>query len=211
MFKHEYKLRDIELLYGFEEGSLNFNGVVIDNETGNDLRDFDWDYTKANITITGFLFDDKIEILVKSEDNDEEFLEAVKSRLDSFKKSNQEMFAFNYNMEQGNFEGTFGVTYPISEIKVLKCKKGKQWFYEKVKQSVKFGEIHDPLKTNARKCVNIWHEYIRTKDHHVLSEAIQHNLACLIKERLIIKHKEIFADGTNFPLNDNGWLKDEVE
>jgi len=43
MFKHEYKLRDIELLYGFEEGSLNFNGVVVDNETGNDLRDFDWE------------------------------------------------------------------------------------------------------------------------------------------------------------------------
>jgi len=212
MITHEYNLSYFEKDLGLPEGYLNFNGVIIDNETGNDLKSLDWQYDKANVTVVGFLFDDKLEICMKSKDDDDEFLEAVKLRLDSFKKT-REMFAYNIKMERGNFEGLFGVTYPFKEIKPFDTKRPKEWFYKRLLKHKVIElkkEIDDPFAGNSVQCVNVWKEYIRSGVHNILYDVIKHNIACLIKERLIHLNREHFENRKLYPLTSDGWF-DEGE
>lgn len=204
MIIHEYNLVDFERMVGLPKGYLNFDGVIVDNETGNDLLSVNWRYDKADVIVAGFLYDDKIVILMKTEKDDDEFLQNVKARLDSFKKS-REMFAYNVDMERGNYEGLFGVTYPFKEIKPFETKKGKEWLYlQLIKHNVANlkKDIEDPFAGNSIQCVNVWKEYLRSGVHNILYDVIKHNVACLIKERLIYKHKEHFENLELYPLID---------
>jgi len=67
-------------------------------------------------------------------------------------------------------------------------------------------QIEDPFPPNSTGCANIWKEYLETQEHNQLYDIIKHNFACLIKERLIYKHRDHFKNREIYPLSDDNWL-----
>jgi len=105
---------------------------IIDNEISNDIsmpKGQDWKYEEGKVICLACLYGDKIICILKTKnENEESYKKEMINILDSFYL----MFAFNYNMEKGNFKGFLGKDYRINEIKAFKGKgKNKEWFFFK--------------------------------------------------------------------------------
>lgn len=198
----EYDVKDIEKKYKVPEGTFQNDFVIIDNETQNNIAP-DWDYTKAKISIVGLLYKNKVKIFIAEKENDKEFKTSIKKELNKLKKQSN-IYAFNNNMELGNFKGDFeDYEIIIHEIKPF---NGRGWNKDKFYYTLRLAQeipdviINDPFKGDGGKCIDSWVKFQETKDIKYMKEAIIHNLNCLLKESIILKHNLFFK---------KNWLIDE--
>lgn len=177
---------------------------IVDNEINNDISNNTpyWDYEKGNIICCGIFYGDKIKVLLKEKkDNLDSYKKLLKEELDKLPT----MYAFNFLMEKGNFLGFLGKSYFIEEIKPFKGKgKNKQWFYEELVRDnrVKPSELtKDPIEDNSAEVLKLYEE----EDYETI---IQHNIADLIKQYMIWKHKQYLLSKYELHLNKDGWFSD---
>lgn len=175
--------------------------AIVDNEISNDISDKfdDWHYEKADIICCGILYHDDIIILFKEKgENLEEYKETLKANLMKFDC----FFAFNRSMEYGNFKGFLGKIYDVREIKPF---KGKGWNKQKFFTELVFdGKVKiedcpiDPMENDSGECIKAYanEEY---------QKIINHNVADLIKQALILNHTDYFKEKYKDRLDKNGW------
>lgn len=203
-----YKLKDMEAMYHAPEGFFDNEAVIIDNELQNDIAP-DWDYTKGKISVTGILHLDYIVIFVAEKETDDEFKMVVTDEIAKLGRV-APMFAFNRNMEQGNFKGDFGYEIPINEIKPFNAKGwNKDKFFQTLRKrkAIPDIEIKDIFKGDANRCIDNWNKYQRTGDFQQMMDIVSHNINCLLKESVIQKHKDWFWN--NYDIDSKGFMVGE--
>lgn len=203
-----YNVDELEKLYGVSQGFFSNDVIIIDNEIQNDISD-DWNYTKARICVTGILYQDQIRIFVAEKENDEDFKMYVSDEIKSLGQ-NAPIYAFNRNMEMGNFKGDFGIEIPIKEIKPFNAKGwNKDKFFETLRNRnvIPDIQIKDIFKGDAGLCIDRWEKYQRTGDFQNMMDIVSHNINCLLKESVIQKHKKFFHD--NWNIDSNGFMLSE--
>lgn len=204
-----YLLEDFEKKYNVPQGFFANNSVIVDNELGNDISD-DWDYEKGKIIITGILHKDKIYMYVKEGNQDTEFKTAICRKLLDL-GSTVPIHAFNKNFEIGNFKGDFDCEIEINEIKPFNAKGWtKDRFFEELRKRKKIPDIkmRDALGNDGGKCPGKWKEYIETQDFQHMMDIVSHNLGCLLKESVIMKHRDFFLN--NWELDKRGFMLREL-
>jgi hypothetical protein len=168
---------------------------IIDNEISNDLSILSWDYTKSDIIITGTLYHDLISIFVREkEDNITKFKQELTQFLNNV---NKPLYAFNQDMEHGNFRGFLDLRLPVAEIQPFKKKYWtKDKFFNTLIEQNRISPINlkDNLNGDGKKCIEWWATYIKTNHYKYLTDIIMHNINCLIKECIIQKNKKYFSD-----------------
>jgi len=175
--------------------------VIVDNEISNDISvSFgDWKYEEGNIICCAVLYENKIICILKEkEDSEESYKEELKKLLDKFVV----MYAFNKNMEYGNFKGFLKKDYNIQEIKAFKGKgKSKEWFFQELLKDKIINEIpFDPLEDNSKEVLNCYEK----EDYNSI---IQHNIADVIKQYWILKNRDYFIDKYKERINKDGWFE----
>lgn len=190
MIAHQYKLKQLGEVYGVDL-KLPDDIVVVNTETGNDIMvNGTYKPETGFVTVVGYLYDDNVYLFCRTEQEDVDFYNAVDKVMDKIK--GLKLFAFNKVTEEGNLFAMFGKNYSINEINTTTKRYKRDSFYQLIydRQILKTpSKIYDPI-TNPMECITIWQEYTKAKDHSKLTKLIEHGLAILIKEALILKHIE---------------------
>jgi hypothetical protein len=176
--------------------------VICDNEISNDIsNEFgDWNYTKADIICMGILIGNKIKIFFREKQEDINlFKKQIREELDKYDC----LFAFNRNMEYGNFKGFLGEHYEIGDCKAF---NGKGWnkqkfFMELVNDKKIDGSIvpKDTLENDSKECIDCY-----AKGEY--DKIINHNVADLIKQALLLEHKDYLINKYKDSLDKNGFI-----
>lgn len=200
-----FQLSILEEHYGYESGFFQYAHTIVDNEISNDIAP-DWDYEKGIPICVGFLHDDLAEIFVAESDDDTNFRIIVMDKILQLAEKGY-LFSFNNNMEHGNFKGAFNLDIPIKEIKPFKSRgwNKERFFYELIDhKQIPGANIFDPLNGNSDKVIEEWREYLKDKDTQHLSKISFHNLNCLLKEVVILKHHPFFL--SKWEIDQNGFM-----
>jgi hypothetical protein len=213
MIVFNFDLRELEDFYNVHDFffQLDNNKAIIDNELMNDISP-DWKYEEGKICCTGILYDRSITIYIAEESYDLDFKNEVSSELVRLSSDNL-LFAFNKFMENGNFKGDLSINISINEIKPFNAKGwNKERFFKELKDNNKIPDIDifDPFYGDSGLCVNAWKDYLQKKDLDQLKNIVAHNLNCLLKEAIILKHRQYFRD--NWEIDDKNFMlrkKDE--
>lgn len=180
--------------------------VLLDNELKNDLSIENWDYTKADITLTGFLYGKEIQIFVRERtDKIGDFKVGLIKFLANVHL--KQIFAFNQSMEIGNFKGFLDLDLDINDCKPFNARGfNKEKFFNILVEKGLIPKLNiiDPFESHSERCITNWGLYENTGDVNYLREIIQHNISCLIKECLILKNMKYFED--NYLVDNKGWL-----
>lgn len=184
MITHEYINEFFAREYGLSKSDLDFNDAVINIIVSDrNIKD----YRKPNIIVVAFLFDDKIEIYIKEDEEGKDFYEIVKTKLDSLSKT-RNIYSFDSHKAIQNFEGIFGRTYNIKEVAPFKDHKGRDYLFNQLRKE----KLIQPTKTFRDKGYTMinsyWHEFLRTKDTSVLFDVMNLALSNVVIDRLLIKH-----------------------
>ena len=161
---------------------------IVDNEISNDItnpiKGADWFYDKADLICCGILDKDEILIFFREKEDD---LEHYKNSLRNILDSKGKLYAFNFNMEKGNFKGFLNKSYDVLEIKPFKGKGwSKQKFFEELLNDKKVLEKDcpkDPIEDDSGKCLELYAK----GDYETI---INHNISDLVKQYAILKHKK---------------------
>jgi len=202
-----YNTNQIEGLYNLRNNFLKSPFIIIDNEIQNDISK-DWVYENGKLSVVGFLFDNKIEIYVSETEDDKEFKIHLTKRLKDLSINNN-LYSFNKYMEMGNFKGDLNIDIKINEIKPFNAKGwNKDRFFNELQEQniIPRFKVYDPFESDAGLCVTFWEDYLKTKDTDKLKQIVIHNINCLIKESLILKHRSFFTE--NYEINERNWLVD---
>lgn len=181
--------------------------AICDNEISNDivekrkkpLRDL-WHYDRADISCFGILFGDSILIILREKDDDaQKFKDKIKSELDKHSK----VFAFNMDMEYNNFRGYLGKIYDVKEIQAFHGRgMNKQHFIKELIEDkiISASDIPiDPIEDDSKKCLELYEK----GDYETI---INHNIADLIKQAILLKHKEYLFTKHKDEIDSNGWI-----
>ena len=174
--------------------------VVVDNEIRNQIADpdpkKDWHYDKAELTVVGILHKGKMWQIILGED-EELFKTEIKGLLDTLP---QPFYAFNMNMEKGNFKGYIGKDYNFEEIKPF---LGRGWskdrFYQELVNDGLAQPITDVFGGNAGLCITEW-----AKGNW--QDVASHNSNCLRKEVQILQNQSHLRNKYKDRIKPNGWL-----
>lgn len=175
---------------------------ICDNEISNDIDEGfgNWNYEKADVVCCGILIGDEVTIYFREKNDDiDEYKKVIKKHLDIFDC----LYAFNFNMEFGNFKGFLGKEYDVREIKPFRARGGsKQAFFEELIKDnlIKEKDIPiDPLENDSKECISCYEkgEY---------EKIITHNFADLVKQAMLLKHKDYFLEKYKDRINSKGWL-----
>jgi len=205
MIVFKYDTGEIERIYNLKKDFLKSDFIIIDNEIQNDISS-DWDYTKARISVVGILLKNNIEIYVAESEDDKEFKDKVRERLKILINTGK-IYSFNKFMEMGNFKGDLDFDIEINEIKPFNAKGwSKDRFFKELQSNniVLSFNVYDPFEGNSSLCVDNWEEYLKTKNVDKLKQIVFHNINCLVKENLILKHNSYFKE--NYKTNEKNWL-----
>lgn len=183
---------------------INSEFVVVDNEIANDIsseNSCDWRYGEADIICMGILHKDTIKIYFRKKGEDlEEYKKQIKEELDKHKV----FYAFNKNMEFGNFKGFLGKEYPVEEIKAMNGKGwNKQKFFDELINDGKINSSlipNDPLKDNSGECISCYEK----EDYESI---IVHNTADLIKQAILLENKNYFLEKYKDQIDERGWIR----
>lgn len=203
-----YLVEDFEKKYNVPHGFFANPSAIVDNELGNDISK-NWNYEEGNIVVTGILHKDKIYIYVRESDDDDQFKKAVCRKLLDI-GGEVPLYAFNKNFEVGNFKGEFDCEIEIKEVKPFNARGWtKDRFFDELRKRKVIPDIRmrDALGGDGSKCPTKWAEYIKTKDFQHVMDIVSHNLGCLLKESIILKHKDYFWN--NWVIDDNGFMLKE--
>lgn len=200
----------LEKLSGFYNVDTNFFKVdekiaIIDNELMNDIAP-DWKYEEGKICCTGILYDDKIVVYVSEKEYDLDFKNEVSSDLVRLNED-YKLYAFNKFMEIGNFKGDLSISLDINEVKPFNAKGfNKEKFFKELidRKQIPDLKIFDPFNGNSGLCVSAWDNYKKTKDEQHLKDIVAHNVNCLLKEALILKHRQFFRD--NWVIDEKNFM-----
>lgn len=177
--------------------------LIVDNEISNDISGggSNWDYTKADVICCGILLNDDIIIMFREKGDD---LEEYKSTLRTYLQAYGQMWAFNRNMEFGNFKGFLGMEYDVQEIKAWAGKGwSKQKFFEELIHDNKIGTgiiIIDTLENDSKDCIECY-----SKGEY--EKIMQHNIADLIKQAILLEHKEYLLEKHKDKIDSNGFYR----
>lgn len=204
MIIKDLELEAMEILYQVPKGFFDSEHVIVDFEITNDLKP-DWIYAKGKPCHVGFLYKNKIIMYLAESEDDQDYIKKVQEYM---KNNEAKVFAFNHDFESAILKNFFDIQYvDVHEISPF---KGKFWNKEKFYQElIKEGQIEklkleDPLDFDGGKCPEMWEQYIATKNKEFLEKIAGHNLNCLLKESLILKHHTFFTE--NYNINKKGWL-----
>lgn len=181
---------------------LNSEVPIIDNEISNDISNpsGQWDYEKGDIICCAVLYGDVITIILREHKDD---LDSYKEKLKEILDKLPTMYAFNFNMEKGNFLGFLGKRYFIEEIKPFKGRgKSKQWFFEELVKDKKIysEEVpEDPIEDDSGKVLDLYEK----KDYETI---IVHNMVDVLKQYHIWKHKHYLIGKYKNKINSQGWF-----
>jgi hypothetical protein len=176
---------------------------IVDNEICNDISvpkgKGDWKYKEGDIICVSIFSENSIIVCLRTpEDSLAKYKQKVKSLLDK----HSFLYAFNRNMEFGNFQGFLKKEYKIIEIKAFKgAGKNKDWFFEElIKNKLIPSDLipSDPLKSGEE----ILKKYAE-KDYESI---IAHNVADVIKQHYILKFQKFFLE--NYRINSQGWIEE---
>lgn len=175
--------------------------VIVDNEISNDISVpvGDWKYEEGKIICCAVLFEDQINYILKEKtDTEEDYKKELINLLSQFPM----MFAFNRNMEWGNFMGFLGKNYHIEEIKAFKGKgKNKEWFFQElIKDKIIDEEPIDPLKDDSKQVLDCYSR----EDYDSI---ILHNKADVIKQYWILKYRPYLINKYKSRINKDGWFE----
>ena len=208
MIEFSYPISVIEEMHNVKPGTFVSNIPIIDCELGNDISD-DWDYSKGIVICVGYLYLEKMNIMVADSANDEDFKKYVVQDLTLINQRNP-FHAFNHNFEEGVIKNTFGLDLKINEIKPFKAKGwNKDRFFEEVKKNnPQYKDLHirDPFKGDGSLCASYWQNYLRTRNNELLFDVIAHNKNCLLKELMITKKRKQFMVSHKYKTDKNGFL-----
>jgi hypothetical protein len=176
--------------------------AIVDNEISNDIsNEFgDWEYEKADIICCGILYEDEITIYFREKgDNLEEYKDTIAHAL----RWHPNLFAFNRNMEYGNFKGFLNESFEIGEIKAF---NGKGWskqrfFMELINDGLVEKNIIpiDPLENDSKECLDCY-----SKGEY--DKIINHNVADLVKQMILLNNKEYLLNKYKDSLDKNGFI-----
>lgn len=180
---------------------------IVDNEISNDIvekmkppkRDI-WHYDWAEISCFGILFGDTIKIILREKDDDEDiFKNKIIEELDKHKS----VYAFNKDMEFNNYKGYLGKVYDVKEIQAFHGRgKNKQFF---IKELIDDSIINksdiplDPIEDDSKKCIELYQK----EDYETI---INHNLVDLVKQAILLKHKDYLFEKYKDKIDENGWF-----
>jgi len=205
MISLNYKIENFEIAYQAPQGLFHSPVAIVDNELGNDIS-ADWDYEKGKVVVTGILFKDTINIYIKEREDDNDFVKTVSRKLLNI-GSETPIYAFNKAFEVGNFKGDFNLPIIIQEIKPFAAKGwNKDRFYQELinNKVIPDIKIKDILNGNGAKCIGRWQEYLRTGNFQNMMDIVSHNLSCLLKESVILKHFHYYKE--NWEIDSKGFM-----
>lgn len=205
MKKFNINLREFEKKYNMEEGFFNNENIIIDNEIQNDISK-NWDYESAKISVVGILYENEITIFAIESVNDEDFKNQVIEEINKLGKVSH-IYAFNRKMEIGNFKGDWNFDVPIKEIKPFNSRGyNKDKFFQilKERKQIPNFDIIDIFDGNAGLCIDRWEKFVATNDFQNIIDVVKHNINCLLKESIILKHQKFFKD--NWEVDDRNWM-----
>lgn len=204
MIIKDLELKAFEILYQVPKGFFDNEHLIVDFEITNDISD-NWDYNKGNPCCAGFLQGNKIIMYLAEDEHDQDFIQAVQKCM---KDNSEKVFALNNNFESAIFQSYFDIQYvEVHEIKPFKAKYwNKEKFYKELIKEEQIPQLllEDPLDFDGKKVPVMWEKYKETGDKDYLEKIAGHNLNCLLKESLILKHNIFFKQ--NYNINKKGWL-----
>lgn len=174
---------------------------IVDNEISNDISvpkgKGDWKYDKGDIICLSIFKDNIIQVCLRThEDNLQKYKEKIKNLLDK----HSFLYAFNKNMEFGNFKGFLGKEYLIREIKAFKgTGKNKEWFFQELLNHKLIPSNLTPLDIFQTS-----EEVLKRYAERDYESIIIHNVADVIKQHYILKFQDFFLK--NYPINKQGWF-----
>ena len=185
---------------------FNNSHIIIDTLLSNDIS-LDWDYTKGKVICVGFIYKDNVNVYLAESENDEELKTSIRKYL--VLNSGADLYSFNKDMETGNFKGMWDILVHIKEIKPFRAKGwNRDRFYNELilKKQIDDVGIYDPYGSDSIRSVRDYAMYNRTGQIEYALKVVQHNISCLLKESVILNHRQYFLD--NYPINERGWLID---
>lgn len=158
--------------------SFSSKHPVVDVEVSNDLSRLDWNYEKGEISVAGFLVDNKITQFMRiKQANINKLQISIKDFLSTISK--RQLYAFNTNMEIGCLKNLLGESPKFFEIKPFQgYGTTKEYFFDVLvkKRMIKPEDIpKDPLLGQSKLCMDYW-----KKGRY--DDVRKHNSCCLIKE-----------------------------
>lgn len=206
---YRYATDVLEELYHVPSGLFYSEYAIVDNELQNDISK-DWNYKKGVIACTGILYKNRISIYVAESANDEDFKREVSRDLDALSKF-ATLYAYNKNMEEGNFNGNLNIQLVINEIKPFRGKdtsKNKLFYVLIHKRLVPGFEIDDPVLGDGKLCPIFYQRYLQNHNDVYLKDIVKHNLSCLLKECLILKNRSFFR--MNYEIDKYGFVLGDI-
>ena len=192
----------------FHADLFNNDNCIIDNEICNDISK-DWNYLEGVPIVVGFLHKNQIDIFLAETPDDKEFEEGVKSFIRKKVMDSVDLYSFNKHMEIGNFKGAWNITVDIKEIKPF---MGRGWtkdkFYNELiaREVISDCKIVDVFQGDASLCITKYNKFLETGKIEYALEIVKHNMNCVLKESVILKHQNYFRN--NYQVDERGWVVD---
>lgn len=167
---------------------------IVDIEISNLIRDTNgkWHYINSNIILVGTFHKNKITQFILKE-NKELFTKKVIEHLNELSKNNT-LYCLNERMER---EGLFNLTnkiFPFKDVrKNIAPGSSKDNLFNFLIKAKNIEPINDPFNGDGYLCIERYRQYKNTKDENLLLEIAQHNENCLLKENLIMEHREFLS------------------
>jgi len=180
----------------WDESPLKGGEIVVDVETRNDLGKLDWDYSRAELSMCGFLLGKEITIFCK-EDNETDIVlfESITEYFNRYK--NCDFYAFNKNMENGSLRVNF-----IQEIQPYHGKGcNLKMFYDELRKAKLCPEVLDVLEGRSFKCIEYWNSGDKKKRDIV----VKHNIADLKREAFVHVNRQFLKEGKD--IDERNWLR----
>lgn len=169
--------------------------AILDIEITNDLRPFNWDYTKADVWVVGIYYGNTITQIYKENSNKVELYDFKNEIQKTLSELTMTYFALNEKFETNVLKTLTIKRFRILELRgnIIRFTRGasKDNLYQLLQQTkpLTYKDVPDPLNGDASKISECWNNFQKTKNSIDLQKVLDHNKHCLIKENAI--HNEI--------------------